>query len=123
MDRDRLRGPAQFDPVFAQGRKGSVGCAVARLIPASLGEPSRLGLIVPKKKAKRAVERNAFKRVAREAFLAFLKARGPAAAPVDAVVQFTGSPKGALDDLPGFKKIARADIDQALALAAKRLGG
>jgi ribonuclease P protein component len=123
INRDSLRGPAQFDPVFSAGRKGSAGCAAARVAPTPAGDVSRLGLIAPKKKAKRAVERNAFKRVAREAFLALLRQRGPGAAALDVVIQFMGVPKERLRDLEAFKKSARADIDKALVLACKRLPG
>ena len=118
MTRDSLRGAQAFDCVFSRGRKGSRGCALARIVLAQDAGPSKLGLIVPKKKAKRAVERNAFKRVAREAFLDFLRQRPDQAPPVEAIVQFTGCSKELLANLDQFKRQARADIDLALASAS-----
>ena len=114
---DSLRGAAQFDPIFQGGRKIEQGAVVVRLLVRSDGLGPRLGLIVPKKKAKRAVDRNAFKRVAREAFLGAMRGASANARSVDAVVQFIGVSPGSMEDLMAFKALVAADVEAALARA------
>ena len=63
----RLVSKPQFDAVFAAGlRQHSDYFRVHAL--AGTGAPARLGLAIAKRVARRAVDRNRLKRVAREAF-------------------------------------------------------
>lgn len=117
IDIDSLRGAAEFDPVFKQGRKVEVGCVSARVLAREGGSAARLGLIVPKKKAKRAVDRNAVKRVVRESFLARLRELGLEERSVDVVVQFKGVPKASMGELKAFKALVAADAAAALGRA------
>lgn len=65
----RLLTKAHFDAVFqgAERRRSKGDYLVMYSIPNSLGQP-RLGLVVPKRQARRAVDRNRVKRCVREAF-------------------------------------------------------
>lgn len=71
---DRLHRPAEFAAVMASRLRASGGCFELRYcprpVPAAGAGPgqARLGLIIPKRLAKRAVLRNLLKRLAREAF-------------------------------------------------------
>lgn len=60
----RLTKPAQFEAVLASGRRSGGRCFLVRVIP-NEGVGSRLGLIVGKKVAPRAVDRNRVKRLIR----------------------------------------------------------
>ena len=60
----RLTEPAQFEAVLAGGRRTGSRCFLVRALP-NAGQGSRLGLIVGKKAAPRAVDRNRVKRIAR----------------------------------------------------------
>ena len=60
----RLTEPAQFEAVLAGGRRTGSRCFLVRAMP-NAGEGPRLGLIVGKKAAPRAVDRNRVKRIAR----------------------------------------------------------
>ena len=117
---ESLRGQAEFDPIFASGRKASVGCAMVRALSKPGAASSRLGLIVPKTKAKLAVERNAFKRVAREAARAFF-ASLPDGMAADLVVQLAHSPgEASIDEFKAkAAEDARKAIEAAYALASK----
>jgi len=62
-----LRARAEFDPVLRTGqRHGTRGLRVHYLQCAA--SEARLGLVVPKRVAPRALDRNRVKRVARESF-------------------------------------------------------
>ncbi|MGA0023036.1 MAG: ribonuclease P protein component, partial [Burkholderiales bacterium] len=60
----RLTQAAQFETVLAKGRRSGTKCFLARAL-ANAGNGPRLGLIVGKKSAPRAVDRNRVKRLAR----------------------------------------------------------
>ena len=72
---------------------------------------SKLGLIIPKKKAKLSVERNAIKRVAREAFLAFTR-KNLNNNSIHAICHLTESVKEF--NIENLKNSIRIQIDQAL---------
>lgn len=110
---ESLLGPKQFEPVFAGGRKFELGSVTLRALRRPDSAAPRLGLIVPKKKTRLAVFRNAFKRVAREALLQAVQA-DPRAAGLDVVIQFKGLPALSLRE---FKLAAARDARAALALA------
>lgn len=63
----RLRSAAEFSAVFSWRRVLRGGLFDLHYRPAS-GPSARLGLVIAKKQARRAVVRNAIKRVGREAF-------------------------------------------------------
>jgi len=63
----RLRKRAEFDRVFASGRK-VVGRYLLAWISEGATRESRLGVVVSKKKARSAARRNRIKRLMREAF-------------------------------------------------------
>jgi ribonuclease P protein component len=71
---DRLHRPGEFAAVMASRMRVSGGCFELRYrlrMPSDTGVPAvraRLGLIIPKRLAKRAVLRNLLKRLARESF-------------------------------------------------------
>ena len=60
----RLTKPAQFEAVLAGGRRTGSKCFLARALP-NAGAGPRLGLIVGKKVAPRAVDRNRVRRLVR----------------------------------------------------------
>jgi ribonuclease P protein component len=64
-----LRGPEQFEAVFAHGTLAQRGLVIVRSRPNGLGRP-RLGIVASRKALRRAVDRNRCKRVLREAFRA-----------------------------------------------------
>lgn len=63
----RLGKPREFRDVFAQGARLSVGPYVV-MYRCNHGQGSRLGLAVSRRGARRAVDRNKLKRIARESF-------------------------------------------------------
>lgn len=85
----RLTGPAQFEAVLAAGRRSGSRCFLARAIP-NAGCGARLGLIVGKKAAPRAVDRNRVKRLVRIVHRQFLQQLDAQ----DVVVQLRSSPRG-----------------------------
>ncbi len=85
----RLTGPAQFEAVLAAGRRSGSRCFLARAIP-NAGCGARLGLIVGKKAAPRAVDRNRVKRLVRIVHRQFLRELDA----LDVVVQLRSSPRG-----------------------------
>jgi len=65
--RERINEPAAFRRAFARKRSASDAWMVVYGVENGLDHP-RLGLSVPKKKVRRAVDRNRVKRLLREAF-------------------------------------------------------
>lgn len=65
--RHRLRGQRDFAAVL-RNRTGAAGAQISVSVRPSEGGCARLGLIVPKALAARAVDRNYIRRVAREQF-------------------------------------------------------
>ncbi len=65
--RARLLNAAQFDAVFKQGRRFSVGAFVAVMASNDLGFP-RVGFAFSKKQAPHSVQRNRVRRLLRERF-------------------------------------------------------
>jgi ribonuclease P protein component len=95
----RLTKPAQFEAVLARGRRAGSRCFLALAIP-NAGEGPRLGLIVGKIAAPRAVDRNRVKRLTRithRQMAAELDA-------LDVVVQLRGSPRSR-DNAALFKEL------------------
>jgi ribonuclease P protein component len=84
-----LTGPAQFEAVLAAGRRSGSRCFLARAIP-NAGRGARLGFIVGKKAAPRAVDRNRVKRLVRIVHRQFLQQLDAQ----DVVVQLRSSPRG-----------------------------
>ena len=85
----RLTGPAQFEAVLAAGRRSGSRCFLARAIP-NAGCGARLGLIVGKKAAPRAVDRNRVKRLVRMVHRQLLQELDA----LDVVVRLRSSPRG-----------------------------
>ncbi|MBI4996483.1 MAG: ribonuclease P protein component [Rhodocyclales bacterium] len=94
---DRLHRPEEFGAVKGSRTRLSGGCFELRYrlrqsgaagLP---GERARLGLIVPKRLAKRAVLRNLLKRLAREAF----RNAAPGLPPMDMVLRLAKPPLAA----------------------------
>lgn len=95
----RLTKPAQFEAVLAGGRRSGSKCFLARAIP-NAGAGPRLGLIVGKKVAPRAVDRNRVRRLVRivhRQLAAELEA-------LDVVVQLRDSPRSR-DNAALFKEL------------------
>lgn len=65
----RLRHPRAFRSVFETGSRHVDGCFVVIAAANNQGRP-RLGLAISKRRARRAVDRNRIKRLARESFRA-----------------------------------------------------
>lgn len=65
--RDRLENASQFNRVFDQATKSSSEFFTILSRENTVGQP-RLGVIVAKSRAKRAVDRNTIKRIIRESF-------------------------------------------------------
>ncbi len=86
--RGRLTRAEQFEAVLAGGRRSGSRCFLARAIPNECGDP-RLGLIVGRKAAPRAVDRNRVKRLTRIVF----QRMGAELGALDVVVQLRGSPR------------------------------
>lgn len=101
---DRLHRPGEFAAVQGSRLRLSGGCFELRYrlrpdVPGVPADRARLGLIIPKRLAKRAVLRNRLKRLAREAF------RNVAAGlpPVDVVLRLAKPP------LTGGRQAGRGD--------------
>ena len=86
--RGRLTRPEQFEAVLAGGRRSGSRCFLARAIPNECGGP-RLGLIVGRKAAPRAVDRNRVKRLTRIVYRRMAAELGA----MDVVVQLRSSPR------------------------------
>jgi ribonuclease P protein component len=99
--RGRLTKPAQFEAVLAGGRRSGSRCFLARALENSEGS-GRLGLIVGKKAAPRAVDRNRVKRLARIVYGRLAVELGA----LDVVVQLRSSP-GGRDNAELFKELER----------------
>ncbi len=97
--RGRLTRPEQFEAVLASGRRSGSRCFLARAIPNECGDP-RLGLIVGRKAAPRAVDRNRVKRLTRIVFQRMVAELGA----MDVVVQLRGSPRSR-DNADLFKEL------------------
>jgi ribonuclease P protein component len=125
----RLRSPAQFAAVTSDPqalRAGRRWLAVAgRAGPrAAGGPPTRFGFTASRRQARRAVDRNAVKRVLREAARSLLPELDAAAADrtVDIVLRLK-SPLPAAGALPrrAWKAALRAEAESLLAELAQRL--
>ncbi len=97
----RLTGQAQFEAVLAGGKRFGSRCFLARALPNS-ASGARLGLIVGKKAAPRAVDRNRVKRLTR---IVHRQLAGELEA-LDVVVQLRASPRGR-DNTELFKELER----------------
>lgn len=120
--RDRLHRPEEFAAVMASRLRVSAGCFELRYLKRlearsdSVAGAARLGLIVPKRLAKRAVLRNLIKRLAREAF----RSVSPSLPAVDVVLRLVRpplQPGRAVDAV--LRHAWRRSIDEALAGVAK----
>ena len=85
----RLTQASQFEAVLAKGRRSGTRCFLARAL-ANAGAGPRLGLIVGKKSAPRAVDRNRVKRLARIVHRQLATQLDT----LDVVVQLRGNPRG-----------------------------
>ncbi len=85
----RLTLASQFEAVLANGRRSGTRCFLAKALP-NAGDIPRLGLIVGKKSAPRAVDRNRIKRLARTTHRRLAAKLGT----LDVVVQLKVSPRG-----------------------------
>jgi len=86
--RDRLAKSSEFDRVLkSRAMRVASSPFVALACPSSTHSP-RLGLIVGKRHAPRAVDRNRVKRLVRETF----RLRRPRLPAMDIVIQLTGAP-------------------------------
>ena len=109
----RLQSTADFSLVFAGRRslRGELFDLHYRLIsPGTISESvgARLGVVIPKKLAHRAVQRNLLKRLAREAFrLAWRELP-----PFDMVLRLAKAPGDCVD--VAARKAWRADIEKLL---------
>lgn len=113
MNRLRLKQPAEFAAVFASRRMVRGENFELRLSP-NHGDSPRLGLVIPKRLARRSVMRNLIKRLAREAFRQAL----PKLPMFDMVLRLTRKPaEGALSDR-GVRRAWRVEIDALLIRAA-----
>lgn len=97
----RLNRPAQFEAVLVGGKRSGSRTFLARALPNS-ESGSRLGLIVGKKAARRAVDRNRVKRLTR---IVHRQLAGELGA-LDVVVQLRSSPRGR-DNTELFKELER----------------
>jgi ribonuclease P protein component len=122
LPRNRLHRPEEFAAVMASRLRVSAGCFELRYLK-RLEAPSgpmagqaRLGLIVPKRLAKRAVLRNLIKRLAREAF----RGASPVLPPVDVVLRVVRPPLQPGREVDSsLRRSWRRSIDEALAGVAK----
>ena len=135
----RLRTPAQFAAVAAaRGARAlrgarrwlAVNCWVADAGTVPNAAPARLGLVMPKRHARRAIDRNLIKRVVREAMRAAVPVLDAAAAAVRLDGgQDAGSVAGARLDivvrlkapLPPVADLPRAQLKSALRVEADTL--
>lgn len=95
----RLTKPAQFEALLAGGRRIGSRCFLIRAMP-NAGEGPRLGLIVGKKVAPRAVDRNRVKRLVRIAH----RQLAVELEALDVVVQLRDSPRSR-DNAALFKEL------------------
>ena len=115
---DRLHRPNEFAAVMASPLRRRNGCFELRYCSNQGGEArpdggARLGLMIPKRLAKRAVLRNLIKRLAREAFR-HSRSRLPA---VDVVLRLVKPPMSSSVTKPDkvLRNSWRLSIDQLLA--------
>ncbi|MFN7572672.1 MAG: ribonuclease P protein component [Betaproteobacteria bacterium] len=125
----RLREPAQF----AAAGKGRAAlrvagtwfalAAVAQAPAAAPDAPLRFGWIVPKRYARRAVDRNLVKRILRESARPAAAALDTAAgAPLDVIVRLRATvPPVAAAARAGLRRAWRADADALFAALTRRL--
>ena len=109
----RLHAEAEFSSVFAARRvlRGNYFDLHYRATPTTAAEPgasARLGLVIAKKLARRAVQRNLLKRLAREAFR-----QARATLPHYDLVLRLSKPSGHNLDLE-MRRAWRADVEQLL---------
>lgn len=109
MNRLRLKQPAEFAAVFASRRMVRGGNFELRLSPNHVGSP-RLGLVIPKRLARRSVMRNLIKRLAREAFRRAL----PRLPMSDMVLRLTRKPAADTLSDRSVRRAWRAEIDALL---------
>jgi ribonuclease P protein component len=113
---NRLHVPKEFAAVMASPLRLRGGCFELRYRPSAQaklqGAGARLGLVIPKRMARRAVLRNQIKRLAREAFRQVL----PVLPAMDLVLRLTKPPlpAKALVDRE-LRRVWRRDIDGLLA--------
>jgi len=112
----RLHVPKEFAVVMASPLRLRSGCFELRYRGNESGRPedtgARLGLVIPKRLARRAVLRNQIKRLAREAFRQFL----PVLPAMDLVLRLTKPPLPAKTTVSRELRHAwRRDIDGLLA--------
>lgn len=102
--------PAEFAAVFASRQAVRSECFELRFLP-NRGTAPRIGLVMPKRHARRAVMRNLLKRLAREAF----RQASPSLPPFDMVLRLTRNP--ARVQWPGgdLRGAWRKEIDGLLA--------
>jgi len=118
----RLHSPAQFAPALKGrriGREDWLILSAARALPREAAPPepcARLGMVIAKRYAKRAVTRNAIKRVLREAF----RQQQTTLPPRDYVFRLHGHVPP--QSLTQVKVCARAQADALLLQARQRLG-
>jgi ribonuclease P protein component len=119
---DRLHRPGEFAAVMSSRARACGGCFELRYRsrqptgPGLAAGGARLGLIIPKRLARRAVLRNLLKRLARESF------RGvrPGLPPVDIVVRLAKPPLTPGQSVDADKRRAwRRNLDELLAGVAK----
>jgi ribonuclease P protein component len=115
---DRLHRPEEFAAVKASRTRLSGGCFELRYrlqqpgVPGLPADRARLGLIIPKRLAKRAVLRNLLKRIARESF----RKANPGLPPVDMVVRLARPALAAGGQLDRPQRLAwRKTMDELLA--------
>lgn len=111
----RLHVAAEFSRVFAarrslRGEYFDLHYLTDRPDFAIAGKNARLGLIVAKKLARRAVLRNQLKRLAREAF----RHARSSLPPYDLVLRLARPPLKQKQPLPDLPRLWRADIDRLL---------
>lgn len=112
---DRLHDATEFAAVFSHRRVLRGEHFGLHYAPGSVGHP-RLGLVIAKKLARRAVERNLLKRLGREAFR-----QARAHLPVCDLVLRLAKPVACRGQ--GKRKELRAEIDALLQNLVKRGGG
>jgi ribonuclease P protein component len=102
----RMHRPSEFAAALKGRRLARGAFFMVTAAPAQAGQShARLGLVIAKRHAARAVTRNALKRVVREAF----RARRLALKPADYVVRLHA--KVPVLSLTALKREARAEVD------------
>lgn len=119
---DRLLRPGEFAAVMAGRSRRFIDCFELRYLARQSGDGrtasdrARLGLIVPKRLAKRAVLRNLLKRLAREAF----RHSQAGLPPMDFVLRLAKPPLAAGQKVdPERRRAWRRNIDALLAGVAQ----